>query len=284
MDVLIYLILFFMGRDCSKPPSPEVPKLIKQLGDDEWKVRENAQRKLEKMGPEIHTALEETINKDKDLERRRRCERILPKVMNVYSDDKDNWCPSIYYLPNTIRFPKGYDYTPQNYTDGTQPKFETEMDVAKVYFAKARKIHNKRYGNKLGNKDWRDDWVEKDAMQLFVRDLRIKGIPEKVCRKMLNWSVDMTKNYSLPYSHDDVPGPATMHGNNYGYYNGCYQYRPLYPDGNWKQPHTILKWKWGISAWPTAEDGLNYIQNVWEKYFPPEPNPMYRGHPGPTND
>lgn len=272
MDVLIYLILFFMGVDRSKPPSPEVPKLIKLLGDDEWKVREAAQHKLEKMGPEIHVALEEAIEKNKDLEIRKRCQRILPKVLNVYSDDKDNWCPSIYSLPNAVRFPKGYDMATENNWEG---KFTAKVDLGRIYFEKARKQYNKNARTPMDDKTWRDQWVEKDAMQLFMRDLRIKGVPANTCKRILNWSVDSEKHYSHSYSSDGPPPPAKMN-TDYSYgSSGCYQYNEGWPDGNWKNPHTIIKWKLQIREWPTPK-------KIWEKYFPPEPTPMYEGHPCPT--
>jgi len=280
MDVLLWLVMFFTGVDRSKPPSPEVPALIKLLGDDEWKVREDARRKLEKMGPEIHKALEETIAKDKDLERRRRCERILPKVMNVYSDDKENYLPSIYYLPNTIRFPKGFDYSPQNYND---IDFKAEVDLGKIYFEKARKNYNNkaRIGTAIRDDCWRDQWIEKDAMQLFMRDLRIKGVPAKTCTKILNWSVAFEKDYSLSYSSGEgLPPPARRSGNDYGYHNGCYQYIPTQPDGNWKNPHTVAKWVFKVKQWPTPESVMEQCKSLLDKAFPPE-TPQYQGHPGP---
>jgi HEAT repeat protein len=92
-------------------PAGELASLVKQLGDEEFVVRETAAEKLTKIGLAAREALEEG-SKDSDREIRYRCERILAQVrqldfaqrIEAFSHDRDS--DNDHGLPGWKRFRK----------------------------------------------------------------------------------------------------------------------------------------------------------------------------------
>lgn len=77
--VLLALASFLPGRQPPPaPPEQSVPKLIEQLGDQDFKVREAAVRAIEKLGPEALPALRKAKDHP-DPEVRRRVEKWIPE-------------------------------------------------------------------------------------------------------------------------------------------------------------------------------------------------------------
>ena len=62
------------------PKKPTIEELIEQLADDAWKVRENAQKALEKMGKEIVPKLKEALEESDDPEVRGRLRDVITKL------------------------------------------------------------------------------------------------------------------------------------------------------------------------------------------------------------
>jgi WD40 repeat protein len=61
-------------------PSKEISQLLRDLDDDDLKVREQATRRLEELGPAARSALEETLEDNPSPEVRRRIEGLLTKL------------------------------------------------------------------------------------------------------------------------------------------------------------------------------------------------------------
>src|SRR6185503_10793385 len=78
-------------------PAGDLASLVRQLGDEEFVIRETAAEKLTKIGLAARAALEEG-SKDSDREIRYRCERILAQVrqldfahrIEAFSNDRDS--------------------------------------------------------------------------------------------------------------------------------------------------------------------------------------------------
>src|SRR5689334_13580279 len=76
------LVEFFRKQTVSEEQRREVGKLIKQLGDDDFEVRENATRKLTALGHAAAPALRQARD-HRDLEIARRAERCLNALQGV---------------------------------------------------------------------------------------------------------------------------------------------------------------------------------------------------------
>jgi RNA polymerase sigma factor (sigma-70 family) len=72
----------------AQPPPPKPEALVKQLGSDEFAEREAAGKKLRSLGLAALPAIRAGM-KDPDLEIRRRCEELLPRVY------ADSWAPFV---------------------------------------------------------------------------------------------------------------------------------------------------------------------------------------------
>src|SRR5207245_1072072 len=76
------LVEFFRKQTVSEEQRREVGKLIKQLGDDDFEVRENATRKLTALGHAAAPALRQALNQ-RDVEVVRRAEQCLNALKGV---------------------------------------------------------------------------------------------------------------------------------------------------------------------------------------------------------
>jgi WD40 repeat protein len=73
----------FLKRRMTAPPTPDekrLPKLIGELDDDRFPVREKASRELENLGPKAESALREELARKPSTEARRRIEHLLEKL------------------------------------------------------------------------------------------------------------------------------------------------------------------------------------------------------------
>jgi hypothetical protein len=174
------------------PPQPtkEQLKLVELMGDDSYHVREKANKDLEAMGWKALRALQGAV-KHKDIEIARRAERSLAKYYGVSSDDKDTPIPSIWLLDNDHRWPDGQD----------------GRDIAKHYYAKARKVYNKGRSPQetISPENWSEGYITQYATQLYIKDLLWKGMSHKKAKARLNGMVENAKNMyneNGTYGHD----------------------------------------------------------------------------------
>jgi WD40 repeat protein len=72
------------------PADPRLAKLIAELGSETFRVREQATRELEKIGPEVTAELRDVLRSKLPLEVKRRVEKVLEKI----DDAKERTLPS----------------------------------------------------------------------------------------------------------------------------------------------------------------------------------------------
>ncbi len=99
------------------PPTPEITGLIKQLGEDYYFHREQAQTKLAKIGYPALAALEVTVLSHPCPETRRRAQVL---ISNIYSINWRHPVPHIYKLPNWQMEINGRRY---HFLPGTAKKY-----------------------------------------------------------------------------------------------------------------------------------------------------------------
>lgn len=76
------------AEETATPPgSGAIAELVRQLGSDDFKVREEASRQLLKIGLPAREALLEGM-KDRDLEIRRRCRELMPAIAEAHRQAK----------------------------------------------------------------------------------------------------------------------------------------------------------------------------------------------------
>jgi hypothetical protein len=75
------------GETATHPQTGDIAELIRQLGSDDFNVREEASRQLLKIGLPAREALLEAA-KDRDLEIRRRCRELVPAIQEAHRQAK----------------------------------------------------------------------------------------------------------------------------------------------------------------------------------------------------
>src|SRR5260370_41422940 len=90
---LLVLGAFLLGSlivAADRPPSKaDIARLIKQLGSAEFEERESAETQLDKIGEDALAAIEKEMETTKDLEVRRRTERLAAAIgRRVYGQAK----------------------------------------------------------------------------------------------------------------------------------------------------------------------------------------------------
>lgn len=218
MELLTFLLMILSidGATIPPPPTPEIKKMIANLDDDVWRVREKASQDLEKQGYKAIRALMDAKKNPPSAEVRRRAEQLLSHYFSVCSDDKDTPMPTIWMLDNDDRFPKGYTYT----ADTDQPNLEkndhlggrgwckdlkTDLDVGAYYYQRARKQYNEYASRQrfstVEENDWLDEEVGKEAMRLYVREQLLFGKSREDVKKLLNKAVKRMKTHTNLHRH-----------------------------------------------------------------------------------
>src|SRR5258708_4503473 len=115
MDPFSIILFFFSLRDIVTLPQPtkEQSALVKQLGDDSWRKREEASQKLEKIDREALLAIERFGLKNPDLEIARRSERLIDQIYRL--DEPKKGMPAIYGIMDiSFRLPSGKQFALSN--------------------------------------------------------------------------------------------------------------------------------------------------------------------------
>jgi len=157
-------------------PTPEQIQLVKKLGDENFNVREEAQKALEKMDSESYKALLDGATKNPDPEIRARCNVIIPKIMR-YNTPKE--LPNLFGVYELkVKFKSGRD-------------FHINRDLFLKYYYRA--IYN-------SSDSWRDDQVNlrymtyllPKASHYLFRDMRLYGYSRVDIDELI---LEMNKNY-----------------------------------------------------------------------------------------
>jgi hypothetical protein len=181
------------------PPTKEIQQLIKQLGDDSWRIREKADSDLRKIGwPALQGVYCAGIYGE-DLETRVRSIRIYRSYFNISSDDPETRMPSIWFLDEKLRYPKGYELEKAKIDRlGSVCKILDVPDVAKEFYEKAVKRNNADLN------DYKNEDFEREAMWLYMKQRLLRGEKHADLKKLLNQAVKNSKEYLHYYQTANI--------------------------------------------------------------------------------
>lgn len=204
-------------------PTDEIKKLVVELGDDKFRVREKASKKLKELGYKSLKACILAERNTTDPEVRHRARAVVNSYLSVNSDDEQNPTPSIWHLPEKTRFPLGHSFERWNdYCHNCKPH-EPPSDIARYFYERARSDYNiqaKRYRfQEMSDSEWRASHIEAQATRNYVRYLLLSGKTHKEVKALLNEMVESEKSktlleqteYEYEYGgggHGRPPGPA----------------------------------------------------------------------------
>jgi hypothetical protein len=194
-----------------KPPKPteEVNKLISQLGDDDFDIRNTAHQKLIDMKYQSFKACYENQN-NKDFEISFRCQEIVKKYQESVFSIKTY--PSIYLLPNKNRFPLGVKY------QISEEKWFTEMnsivDIGYFYYQRAKSIYNNGLDvyRIIDQHVKRNPEIEANAMKLYVEDMIYFGKTKEEIKAIIDEANNSFNLMNMPLAlesyYESIPGPT----------------------------------------------------------------------------
>lgn len=148
------------------PITKEMTKLIEQLGDDEWKVRENASAKLASLDYKALGAYYTALKSD-DLEVRTRARRLLDKFYSC--GNSDNKIPPIqgYHELEAWKLKSGRKFTP------------VAGEAGDLYKASGGAAYD-------DNSNDSENWITKEATMRLVKRLRNEGYTRKEVAEILD--------------------------------------------------------------------------------------------------
>ncbi len=220
------------------PPTPEIKALIVQLGDDNFRTRENASKKLAEEGYKAIGGLYEAIRTSESPEVHARAQRVVGRYFGVYCNKKDlPTMPSIWLLEDKQRFPRGvkiekddddpkgdknHETTGRYVSSAGWCKTMEGYDLAAYYYEKARKRHNEQLrkeelerGWKLSDDTWINDYVEREAMRMYLYDKLYRGEKREDVQKLVDAIAERSKTHENLHRHygggslgSVIPGPA----------------------------------------------------------------------------
>ena len=219
------------------PPTPEIKALIKQLGDDSYRTREAASKKLNEEGYKAIKGLYEAIRTSESPEVNHRAQRIVARYFGVYCNKKDlPAMPSIWLLDTKERFPRGVKIEKdEDDPDGTGNNMNGRnisskgwcktmdgYDLAAYYYQKARKNYNEdlrkeelAQGWKVADDAWTNSLIEREAMRLYLYDKLYRGEKREDVQKQVDLLAERSTTHENLHRHygggslgSVIPGPA----------------------------------------------------------------------------
>jgi hypothetical protein len=171
------------------PQTKEIKDIIVKLGHEDFRVREKADAELREMGYKALAACYKASQENPDAEIRMRTENIYNSYFVVFSNDKDNLLPAIWYIDEEIRFPKGFTLdVPKADNMGSTCKSITEKDIAAEYYQLAvikLKVPNHGW--------WDNENAAQEATRIYVKEQLLSGRKKEDLKKMLDQAA---KNYT----------------------------------------------------------------------------------------
>jgi hypothetical protein len=212
--ISLWLALTALGDETFHMPEPtkEINEKIALLGDDSFRVREAADQELRKMGWPALKGVYLASQTSPDPEIRLRASRIYQRYFYIASDDKDTPIPSIWFIDEKLRYPKGFKLeTSKNERVGSVCKILDVPDLAKDFYDQAATRNEK---NPTG---YSQETYAKEATMLYMRQRLLKGEKHEDLKKILNEAVINSKKYTHYYqtANIDQEWPA------YDWYNSA---------------------------------------------------------------
>jgi len=199
MGLALSTVLLFTGLDDlvahARMPKPtaEIKKLMIDLGDDEWEVREKANARLKELDYAALSALYAGL-KDKDLEVRHRSRRTISYYFGVgYPKDT---------VPEMTRMPKE-GFVVKYKQGGKNQKYTiTRHQMVSAYM---------KLWHKAGREEsyvWHDSDISSQVTRDFSHKMRLWGVPrdaiEKAMVELSKREVDTSDIVILPHMPNGV--------------------------------------------------------------------------------
>jgi hypothetical protein len=206
LKIFLFIAVIF---NTPQPPEPteKIKNFIAQLGNDDFDTRIQAEEELLNLK---YTALKGCLDQvnNSDSEIAFRCQKIVQHYYDsIYKSEK---YPSIYFLPEKIRYPLGVKYKIEQ---GLCVDLETSFDLSLYYFNKARIEWNEKQDpySRISDLFVRNDDFEANAMRMFIRDLIHQGKSKEYIESIL---ADIKGKKNLANKHpneywQEVPGPLS---------------------------------------------------------------------------
>lgn len=182
-------------------PTKEINTLVEQLGSDEFRVREKANLALEKLGWDALKAVY-LATKSPDAEVRLRATRIYNSYFVIYSDDKENLIPEIWFIEEKKRFPKGFklNAATKEIMGSTCKELGDTQDVAKSYYLQLKK----EWEQAVPDWGWTNEHIAKAATQRYLKDRLLRGEKHADLKKEINVWVKNSKECEHYFQTKDI--------------------------------------------------------------------------------
>lgn len=229
MISFIFIFLFFLPLEDETLHMPEPTKEIKEkialLGSNNFHVRENAYQELKEIGWPALKGLY-LARRSTDLEIRMQASRLYNSYLYITSDDKETPIPSIWFIDERVRYPKGYKLELSKVSRlGSVCKKLDVPDVAKDFYEEVAK-NNADTSGTYDNEDY-----AKEAMIMYVKKRLLRGDKQADLKKIMNQAVENSKEcvhyYQTSYIENEWPP--------YDWYNKAPG--PMIKKENFKEPN-----------------------------------------------
>ena len=229
----LYIFLFLFSMSINDPvffmprSDIEVRGLIDRLGDDDYFVREDADRLLRGMGWRGLRGCWEYSGVDEEI--KRRVFLIYDSYFELSVDDNVG-IPPIWCLDNSLRYPSGYDLKLSILSNGSLCKWIHVGDIGDYYF---RKTYNPSY---FYPPYW-DNNLSRLATVLYFRDQLRMGVSRGEVKSRLNrmvWNYYNQSNYlqtrdlslRLSYDYYTLPPGPLLPKKDFKQPSECWNYYP----------------------------------------------------------
>lgn len=189
-----------------------VDKLIDDLGNNNYNIRQNSYKKLKELEFKAIPSLIKNFEND-DLEISLSCRRLYSEYL--YLTDSEGEVPSIWYLEREHRFPLGCNVTYSK--KKSLCKIESKKDISLEYFEKFRNHYFNSHHECFEESCWcyycssdicfyKDEEIAKKATKLYIKDYLMAGKDKKKLKAIIQKASNNMKNYSLMYQTNDIAG------------------------------------------------------------------------------
>jgi len=197
LPLLLWIVLdetFYMPE-----PTKEINEKIALLGNDNFRVREKADKELREIGWPALKGVCRAARSSPDLEIKIRASHIYTTYLHVASDDKEIPIPPIWFIDEKLRYPKGFTLEVTKIERlGSVCKILDVPDLAKSFYDKAAK-RNEEFPSGYSNDDY-----AKEATTLYIRQRLLRGEKHEDLKKVLNQAVKNSKAYRHYYQTSDI--------------------------------------------------------------------------------
>lgn len=207
VPLLLALLIPLADETAFMPePTPEIKKLVLQLGDNSYKKRELATHKLKEIGwPALKAVRIASHGKDYELEIQFRAKSIYQSYFNLSSDDKEAPLPPIWFIDEKLRFPDGYKLQTSTVERmGSVCQKLTGKDIAAEFYRISLRYTKSEKDFEERRIYWNNEYIGKNATYLYIKSRLLKGEKHADLKKILNTAAKNYKECVHYYQTDDI--------------------------------------------------------------------------------